>query len=419
VTVIEMSGTVQVIVQGKPVTIQPGSPLASGAELSTGGDGRVTSACADGSARFSLRPNTSVFLNDALCDPASVGSLDVTGGDLQFSTGPVQAVGSRQALTNAKPIAIRTPVSVATVTEAGVEFMTSYSQVGKLGTAVTTVQSGSVAVTDPNTGTTSTVGSLNPSIITGLVPDLVAAVLPTSRSVQVGSTATAFATIINAGSIGAIACKMALLSSVPATLSYRATDATNQVIGQLSTPVSIGAGAGQNFVFGLTPTREILPTDVQLSLACGGTSATVLTGINTLLLSASIPPVPDIVALAATVGNTGIVNIPGSFGVGIFAVATVNVGVGSTITASADTGAASLPVTVSLCASNPVTGECLAAPTTTVTTSIEANATPTFAIFITGAGTIGNDPANNRIFVRFKDASGVTRGSTSVAVKTQ
>jgi hypothetical protein len=69
--------------------------------------------------------------------------------------------------------------------------------------------------------------------------------------------------------------------------------------------------------------------------------------------------------------------------------------------------------------SNPATSECLAAPTSTVTTSIEANATPTFAIFITGAGTIGNDPANNRIFVRFKDASGVTRGSTSVAVKTQ
>jgi hypothetical protein len=207
---------------------------------------------------------------------------------------------------------------------------------------------------------------------------------------------------------------------VPATLSYRATDATtNQVIGLLSTPVSIGAGAGQNFVFGLTPTGEILPTDVQLSLACGGTSAPVLPGINTLLLSASIPPVPDIVALAATVGNTGIVNIPGSSGVGIFAVATVNVGVGSAITASADTGAASLPVTVSLCRSNPATSECLAAPTSTVTTSVAANETPTFAIFITGASTIGNDPANNRIFVRFRDASGVTRGSTSVAVKTQ
>ena len=197
-----------------------------------------------------------------------------------------------------------------------------------------------MAVTDPNTRATSTVSPLNPSTITGLVPDLVAAVLPTSRSVRWAPPPTAFATIINAGTIGAIACKMALLSSVPATLSYRATDATtNQVIGLLSTPVSIAAGAGQNFVFGLTPTGEILPTDVQLSLACGGTSAPVLPGINTLLLSASASPVPDIRwpwrrrwAIPASV------NIPGSSGVGIFAVATVNVGVGSAITASADTG---------------------------------------------------------------------------------
>jgi hypothetical protein len=29
------------------------------------------------------------------------------------------------------------------------------------------------------------------------------------------------------------------------------------------------------------------------------------------------------------------------------------------------------------------------------------------------------DPANTRVFVRFKDAGGVTRGATSVAVRTQ
>src|SRR5437867_9322895 len=29
------------------------------------------------------------------------------------------------------------------------------------------------------------------------------------------------------------------------------------------------------------------------------------------------------------------------------------------------------------------------------------------------------DPANNRVFLRFKDAGGVTRGATSVAVRTQ
>src|SRR4029450_8819906 len=52
---------------------------------------------------------------------------------------------------------------------------------------------------------------------------LVAAVLPSSRSVQVGTTATAFATIINAGSVMAIGCGLSLLTSLPVTFAYQTT----------------------------------------------------------------------------------------------------------------------------------------------------------------------------------------------------
>jgi hypothetical protein len=140
--------------------------------------------------------------------------------------------------------------------------------------------------------------------------------------------------------------------------------------------------------------------------------------VNTLLLSSSSTPVPDIVALATTPTGDGIVDLPGSLGANAFAVASVNVGSQDTITASADTGTASLAVTLSICESNPATGECLSAPAASVTTLINAGATPTFSIFVTGTGTVPFDPASNRIFVRFRDAGGVTRGSTSVAVQT-
>jgi hypothetical protein len=50
---------------------------------------------------------------------------------------------------------------------------------------------------------------------------------------------------------------------------------------------------------------------------------------------------------------------------------------------------------------------------------VNANVTPTFGIFVQGNGDVPFNPASNRIFVRFKDADGVTRGSTSVAVRTQ
>jgi hypothetical protein len=250
---------------------------------------------------------------------------------------------------------------------------------------------------------------------------LVAAVLPSSRSVQVGTPATAFATIINAGSVTATSCGISRITSIPATFSYQTTNpATNQLTGSPNTPVAIAAGAAQTFVFAITPTGPISSTDVQLSFDCANSNpAPINSGLNTLLFSASTTPIPDIVALGATLTNDGIVNIPGATGTGAFAVATVNVGASGNITASADTGTASLPLNIFLCQTNPATGQCISAIGSGVTTTINANATPTFGIFVEGSGNVPFDPAANRLFVRFKDGGNVTRGSTSVAVRTQ
>ena len=254
---------------------------------------------------------------------------------------------------------------------------------------------------------------------TGLT--LVDALLPSSRSVMVGASATAFATMIAVGPGTATGCTIAPLTSVPATFAYQATNpATNQVIGTPNTPVDIPGGGFQTFVVGFTPTAPLPSTDIKLTFTCTNTApASVVVGLTTLLLSASSAPIPDIVALAATLNHDGIVNIPGGTGTGVFAVATVNVGASGAISASADTGGTSLPVNILLCQTNPSTGLCLTAPTSSVTTQINANATPTFGVFVAGTATVPFDPAKNRIFVRFKDAGSVTRGATSVAVRTQ
>jgi len=104
---------------------------------------------------------------------------------------------------------------------------------------------------------------------------------------------------------------------------------------------------------------------------------------------------------------------------GVFAVATVNVGAGAKITTSADTGSAGLPLSVSICQTIPATGICQGTAGPSVTTQIDANAAPTFGVFVSATGVVPFDPGNNRIFVRFKDGDGVTRGATSVAVRTQ
>jgi len=76
-----------------------------------------------------------------------------------------------------------------------------------------------------------------------------------------------------------------------------------------------------------------------------------------------------------------------------------------------------LPLAVTICRTNPSTGGCLAAAAASVNTTINANATPTFAVFATASCAVSLVPAQNRIFVEF--GGGIVRGWTNVAVEAQ
>jgi hypothetical protein len=254
----------------------------------------------------------------------------------------------------------------------------------------------------------------------GATTTVTAAVLPSSRSVEVNTPATAFATIINSGTADATGCGITPSSTpvIPATFLYQTTDPSNNLTGSANTPADIAAGAQQNYLIAITPSGAFDPTDLAFEFDCAETDpAAVVSGLNTLLISASDTPIADIVALAATINNDGYTDIPGDTGTGVFAVAAVNVGSTDTITASSVLSDPTLPVTVSLCETD-AAGACLAAPTPTVTTNIANGATPSFAAFVTGSATVADDPAANRITVQFEDGGPVVRGATSVAVRT-
>jgi hypothetical protein len=252
---------------------------------------------------------------------------------------------------------------------------------------------------------------------------LLASVLPESRSAQVGNTVTAFAVVINAGPNPVAGCSIAPLSGLPGTFTYQTTNpSTNAVTGSPNTPVVIpGNDQDQTFVIAFTPSSAFAPTNSVYSFSCSDVPmAPVVTGLNTLLLSASTTPVPDVIALAATTQNDGIVHVTnGAPPTGAFAVASDNLGSGATITVATNTGGATLPITVTLCQTNPSTGACLQTPSTAVSTTINSNATPTFGIFVSATGTVPFLPATNRIFVTFTDSTNAIRGETSVAVETQ
>ncbi len=249
---------------------------------------------------------------------------------------------------------------------------------------------------------------------------LLSAVLPTSRSVRVGTAATAFASVINIGSVGITACGLSLGTAIPATFQFQTTNPqTNAATGSPNTPVNIAAGGLQTYVFAITPSAALQPTDVLITASCSDSGpAPTVVGLNTLLLSASATPIPDIFAIAATPSNDGVVNVPGSSGSQAFAVAAYNAGISAPITVSADTGALALPLTITICETNPSTAQCTSPIASTVTTTIAANATPTFSAFVQATGAVTPDYATKRIFLRFKDADGIVRGATSVAVRT-
>jgi hypothetical protein len=229
---------------------------------------------------------------------------------------------------------------------------------------------------------------------------------------------TVSATIINTATKGGASCRISLAEEVPFLLDYQVTDPlTNLPVGTPNEPVDIGAQSEQTFVIGLTPTATMDPREVALSYGCANSQpASILTGVNTLLLSASDTPVPDIVALAATPSGDGIIRADLSVGTAAFAVASINVGAADEITVSARTGEAVLPLALSLCQTNSTDGACLAPPLESVTSNMTNGATPTFSVFLSVSGEIPPDPATHRIFVYFRGGNGDTRGLTSVAV---
>lgn len=278
-----------------------------------------------------------------------------------------------------------------------------------------------------NTFTDVTTPLVGPGTITAgptpVLGPIFSSVLPGARSVQVGGEATIFATIANGGNAALSNCAVALPPSAPAglSMSYQATNPqTNIVTGAANNPVSIAANGSQSFVLGFRSSTAITDISQSLQFQCSGLAAApVFAGVNTVDLIFSPTPVADVVALLATVSGDGILTVPFSQGgTAAFAVASVNVGVSANLTVKVDTGNISLPISATLCQTNPANAQCLVSPASSAAINFGTGATPTFSIFVKAASPVAFAPSMSRIFVRFVDQSGLSHGSTSLAVRT-
>ena len=219
----------------------------------------------------------------------------------------------------------------------------------------------------------------------------------------------------------AIGCSIAPTNAPAGTaFSYQQTNAANVRSARRTRRSTSRAASSAPSSSRSRRARRSPATDIHFAFDCTNTSPAPDTpGVNTLLLTSSAGPTPDIIAIAVAVG--GIVTIPGVGGTGALAVATANVGASAPIVVTADTGSTALPLELTLCQTNPQTAQCInpTTPAASVTTQINAGETPTYTVFGKANGAIAFNPGLHRINVRFKTQAGGTVGSTSVAVQTQ
>lgn len=249
---------------------------------------------------------------------------------------------------------------------------------------------------------------------------IAASALPDAFAASIGKTATVFATMINSGSATLSNCRIALAQPAPAELQFafqQTNPTTNTPIGMRNTAVTIPGKGKASFVLFFGSPLPVAEPGLPLEYACDGSVASLsAAGLSSVDVDIAAGAIANIVAIAATAGNSGILTVPVG-AAGAFAVATDNAGnAAAAVTVTADTGGAMLPLSLSVCETNPRTGACLAPPAASVTVNAVQGATPTFSVFATASGTIALAPATNRAFVRFK-LNGIELGETSVAVQ--
>jgi hypothetical protein len=128
---------------------------------------------------------------------------------------------------------------------------------------------------------------------------------------------------------------------------------------------------------------------------------------------------PDVVAAGLTLSNDGFARIAGATGTGLFAVAATNMGASSRLIARLRLSDPAMPLTATICETDPQTGQCKAPPAATVTRTMSQNEHTTWSAFVHASGAIAQDPVRNRLILEFVDADGVVHGAASTAVTTE
>lgn len=266
---------------------------------------------------------------------------------------------------------------------------------------------------------------------------LAPAVLPTVRRVRSGEPVTAFMTVINPlrGNRTAVNCRIEpVLSGDPLQrlnfpFSYQQTDASNRPSGPLNASFDLAPGGSQSFVLRFEPTAPNLYRP-QFSYTCDNVLQPRFAWFyptGQFIFLTALTDVIDIIPIAVTPTNDGVVNVRNSSN-SAFAVAAVNNGGASGSvwirTVYDLVGLQQGVVSARICETNRETGQCISDRESVMEVNFEPGEIKTFSIFLIGTHTqAAFRPAEQRIQISFYDdnsSSSVSHlvGQTSVAIRT-
>jgi Subtilase family len=240
-----------------------------------------------------------------------------------------------------------------------------------------------------------------------------------------GDPVTVFASVINAGASVAQSCIISVPVSAPVSLEFQETNAANAPVGIPDAQFDVDVGQARSFILSLTPNALSVGEDVFPDFVCDNANVDAIPGVNTVFLSIDDHEVPDILSIGSTPSNDGIITVP-SGSLSFMTASAINIGAGdaagsadAAMSVSVDTGAAALSVEPQLCETD-ASSACITTLGTAPVSTVIGASPSFFAVFVSdqsGGNGVPLDPANARVFLRFKDAAGTTRSVTSAAVR--
>ncbi|MFA4956985.1 MAG: VWA domain-containing protein [Candidatus Methanoperedens sp.] len=325
-----------------------------------------------------ISPNSGVFGT----------SVDVTITGTNINTGASATIGTK-ALTN-------------------VNIVSSTTLTGKIDTTGLTTGSHKVTVTNPDGQFGEKVGAFT---VTG-APALVAAIAPSSRVAQVGSSVTMLVSVINYGSEYAQDVELTQHTNLPVSFTFKTWDSLTK-FGEPNAKATIKPNNGVAFfVLEITPTSAFPASSMTFDIKT--TNGTIVSApislVNTFTLSAPNTASADIVMISSITDISASQNVGG-----VFAIATSNVGNAAATNVSLVVDPGTMPLVVLGRQINPSTAADIG---DAQHINIGVGEQPAFAVYYTPTGPIANDPGNNRIMIRLVDSNGNTLGSQSVAIHT-